>query len=139
MPVIARAPVCHAGRLWVGSCETGRDGQLDMDDSMKSTALIVSFAALVLGGCARSEDANQAASADTVEMPADELPSGDPSAQGGDEADAALAAASDAAAGAADMASDGAADAAQAAAASARDAAEAAKAAAPKAAPKPAN
>lgn len=79
--------------------------------------------ALALAGCGRSEDANQAATADTVEMPADELPQGDPSAQGDDSAAEALANASEGAADAAANASDSAADAAQSAADAARAAA----------------
>ena len=90
-----------------------------------------------LAACGKSEDANQPAAADTVEMPADELPSGDPSmaAPAADDAGAMAPAGGDTGA-------PEAADAAQAAADSAKAAAEEAKAAkAAKAAPaaKPAN
>ena len=93
---------------------------------MKKLGLV--FAGLViaapLASCGRSEDANQPAAADTVEMPADELPSGDPSmaAPVGDQAGAMAPA--DEGSGAPDAA-----DAAQSAADSARAAAAEAKAA----------
>lgn len=41
---------------------------------------IVAAAALGLSACGRSDDASEAASEDTVEMPADELPMVEPSA-----------------------------------------------------------
>ncbi len=41
---------------------------------------IVAAAALALTACGRSDDASEAASEDTVEMPADELPPMEPSA-----------------------------------------------------------
>ncbi len=41
---------------------------------------IVTAAALALTACGRSDDASEAASEDTVEMPADELPPMEPSA-----------------------------------------------------------
>jgi hypothetical protein len=77
-----------------------------------------------LSSCGKSEDANQPAVADTVEMPADELPSGDPSmaAPAGDESDA-MAPAADGSG-----APEAAADAAQSAADSAKAAASEAKA-----------
>lgn len=90
---------------------------------MKNIAKILAAGALLasLAACGKSEDANQPAAADTVEMPADELPSGDPSiaAPAGNDAGA-MAPAGD---------STGAADAAQAAADGAKAAAEDAKAA----------
>ena len=79
-----------------------------------------------LSSCGKSEDANQPAVADTVEMPADELPSGDPSmAAPAAEAADAMAPAGDGS-GAPDAA-----DAAQSAADSAKAAAAQAKAAKP--------
>ncbi|MFY8194768.1 MAG: hypothetical protein ACOVKV_06745, partial [Novosphingobium sp.] len=42
---------------------------------------IVAAAALGLSACGRSDDASEAASEDTVEMPADELPMAEPSAE----------------------------------------------------------
>lgn len=42
---------------------------------------IVAAAALGLSACGRSDDASEAASEDTVEMPADELPMVEPSAE----------------------------------------------------------
>lgn len=99
---------------------------------MKNLAKILAGCVLVaaLSSCGKSEDANQPAVADTVEMPADELPSGDPSmaAPEGDDVGA-VAPAEDAS---------GAADAAQSAADSAKAAAAEAKAAKPAAATKPA-
>lgn len=44
------------------------------------TIAFASFAALSLAACGKSDDASEAASADTVEMPADELPAMEPSA-----------------------------------------------------------
>lgn len=41
---------------------------------------IVAAAALAVSACGRSDDASEAASEDTVEMPADELPAMEPSA-----------------------------------------------------------
>ena len=41
---------------------------------------IVASAALALSACGKSDDASEAAAEDTVEMPADELPSMEPSA-----------------------------------------------------------
>ena len=41
---------------------------------------IVAAAALAVSACGRSDDASEAASEDTVEMPADELPAIEPSA-----------------------------------------------------------
>ena len=95
---------------------------------MKNFGQILAAGVLLasLASCGKSEDANQPAAADTVEMPADELPSGDPSmaAPAGDDAGA-MAPAEDST-GAPDAA-----DAAQAAADSAKAAADAAKAAKP--------
>lgn len=99
---------------------------------MKNLAKVLAGCVLVaaLPSCGKSEDANQPAVADTVEMPADELPSGDPSmaAPEGDDAAAMVPAGegSDAAPDAADAAQS-AADSAKAAAAEAK-AAKAAKA-----------
>lgn len=72
---------------------------------------IVAAAALALSACGRSDDASEAAEEDTVEMPADELPTmepsaaapapaplADPSAAANSEADAARDAANNAAA-----------------------------------------
>lgn len=100
------------------------------------TALLPAAALLALAGCGRSEDANQAATADTVEMPADELPQGDPSAQGDNTAADALAGASESAADAAAEASDTAADAAETAANAAKAAAAEGTAKRPAAPPK---
>ncbi len=72
---------------------------------------IVAAAALALSACGRSDDASEAASEDTVEMPADELPVVEPSA-----AAAPMAPAPDASA-AADSEADAARDAADSAAA----------------------
>lgn len=72
---------------------------------------IVATAALAVSACGRSDDASEAASEDTVEMPADELPVIEPSA-----AAAPMAPAPDASA-AADSEADAARDAADSAAA----------------------
>jgi len=72
---------------------------------------IVAAAALAVSACGRSDDASEAASEDTVEMPADELPVIEPSA-----AAAPMAPAPDASA-AADSEADAARDAADSAAA----------------------
>ncbi|MFM6829282.1 MAG: hypothetical protein ACKOVA_02925 [Novosphingobium sp.] len=72
---------------------------------------IVAAAALAVSACGRSDDASEAASEDTVEMPADELPVVEPSA-----AAAPMAPAPDASA-AADSEADAARDAADSAAA----------------------
>jgi hypothetical protein len=77
-------------------------------------------ALFALGACGKSDDASQGATADNVEMPADELPSAEPSA-----AAPAMAPAADAS-----QAALSAEDAAKSAADSAVSAAEAAKAAA---------
>ena len=94
---------------------------------MKNLGTILAAGVMLasLSSCGKSEDANQPAVADTVEMPADELPSGDPSlaAPGADEADA-MAPAEDGSG-----APEAAADAAQSAAESAKAAASEAKAA----------
>jgi hypothetical protein len=88
------------------------------------TILVAGVLLASLSSCGKSEDANQPAVADTVEMPADELPSGDPSmaAPAGDESDA-MAPAADGSG-----APEAAADAAQSAADSAKAAASEAKA-----------
>lgn len=87
------------------------------------TVLVAGAMLASLSSCGKSEDANQPAVADTVEMPADELPSGDPSmaAPAGDESDA-MAPAADGSG-----APEAAADAAQSAADSAKAAASEAK------------
>lgn len=98
---------------------------------MKNFVKILSGGVLLvsLASCGKSEDANQPAVADTVEMPADELPSGDPSmaAPAADEADAMAPAGDGSGAPAAADAAQSAADSAKAAAAEAK-AAKAAKA-----------
>lgn len=88
------------------------------------TILVAGVLLASLSSCGKSEDANQPAVADTVEMPADELPSGDPSmaAPAGEESDA-MAPAADGSG-----APEAAADAAQSAADSAKAAASEAKA-----------
>ena len=96
---------------------------------MKILATVLAAGVMLasLSSCGKSEDANQPAVADTVEMPADELPSGDPSmaAPAGGEADAMAPAANGSGA------PEAAADAAQSAADSAKAAAADAKAAKP--------
>jgi hypothetical protein len=88
----------------------------------KHVATALACAALfALGACGKSDDASEGATADNVEMPADELPSSEPSAA----AAAPLAPAADAS-----QAAQSAEDAAKSAADSAVSAAEAAKAAA---------
>lgn len=100
---------------------------------MNKLALVIVGGVMLAGlsSCGRSEDANQPAAPDTVEMPADELPSGNPSMEAPPVDDSAMAPAGEA--------SD-AGDPAEAAAATAdkaRSAADAAKAAAAPATPAP--
>ena len=92
-----------------------------------ATIAFVATASLALAACGKSDDASDQATADNVEMPADEMPAGDTS-MAAPAPDAAMA--SDAAPDAASAAADAAADSAQKAADSAADVAAAAKAAA---------
>ena len=99
---------------------------------MKKTAYLAfaSFAALSLAACGSSDDASDDATADTVEMPADEAMTGveepvvDPQATATDDASDASAAATATAAEAADAAAAAAADVAAAAEAAAAAAGE---------------
>lgn len=95
---------------------------------MKKIAIIAFAAAgsLALAACGKSDDASDAATADNVEMPADEMPAGDASM----DAPAPDAAMTEAPAADASAAAATAADKAQQAADSAADVAAAAKAAA---------